>query len=97
MVFDSDGAWREHVTKTFGLFFNEVKKVKTNNSCAFQVHISPLGRSWTLAELKSISLAILHFEQAFLALIPKSRWEHNGQIRLNSENKTLENLSREER
>lgn len=47
--------------------------VKTNKSCGTHIHLSPLGRSWTLEELKSIAIAINHFESAFEVLLPMTR------------------------
>lgn len=47
--------------------------IRSNRSCGFHIHLSPLGGGWTLNELKGIAIGIIHFEQAFEAMIPETR------------------------
>lgn len=48
--------------------------ITTNDTCGFHVHLSPGdGREWPVEELRSISFAILYFDEAILALLPEHR------------------------
>jgi hypothetical protein len=48
--------------------------IKTNKTCGFHVHMSPYnGEPWSVQELRSICFAIIYFEEAILALLPRSR------------------------
>lgn len=51
-----------------------VCRFESNQSCGFHVHLSPAGRSWQVAEVQNICIAILHFETAFGAILPAFRW-----------------------
>ncbi|KAK7707092.1 hypothetical protein SLS64_007301 [Diaporthe eres] len=66
-------------------------------SCGFHIHLSPMGGDWTLDELKGISIGIIHFEQAFEAMIPETR-RGNQFIRSNRffGNEQLKNLKHSE-
>ncbi|KAH8904963.1 hypothetical protein BR93DRAFT_939020 [Coniochaeta sp. PMI_546] len=87
MTFDDAGAWRTHVSTVFELI-NEQCRLKSNHTCGFHVHISVADRMWELAELKSLSIAILHFEEAFTDLLPDHRTKSSFCGR-NSENNEL--------
>lgn len=47
--------------------------IRSNRSCGFHIHLSPMGGEWTLNELNGISIGIIHFERAFEAMIPETR------------------------
>ena len=67
--------WRGEVKDKF-CYIESMCTIKTNKTCGFHVHLSPGdGREWTVDELRSICFAILYFEAAFLALMPKERRE----------------------
>ncbi|OIW25945.1 hypothetical protein CONLIGDRAFT_647676 [Coniochaeta ligniaria NRRL 30616] len=70
---DSDGAWCQQIRE----IFNHIKaqcKITTNETCGFHVHLSPgSGQPWSLEELRSISFAIIYFDEAILALLPQHR------------------------
>lgn len=91
MTFDDAGAWRTHVSTVFELI-NDQCRFESNYTCGFHVHLSVADRMWELAELKSLSIAILHFEKAFTDLLPNHRSESTF-CEWNSENYTLRDLA----
>lgn len=68
----SQNRWRLEITDLFK-HIGSLCAFQTNRSCGFHVHLSPIGGSWSLSELQGISVAIIHFECAFEALIPETR------------------------
>ncbi|KAK2607014.1 hypothetical protein N8I77_005726 [Diaporthe amygdali] len=66
------GGWRSEINDMFK-YLNTLCAVRSNRSCSFHVHLSPIGSSWSLKELQGISIAVIHFECAFEALIPETR------------------------
>jgi hypothetical protein len=71
--------------------------LSTNETCGFHVHMSPGNdEPWSVAELGSISFAIIHFEEAVLALLPEHR---RNNMRLGSnfvDNKQFSGLTKNE-
>ncbi|KAH8904964.1 hypothetical protein BR93DRAFT_939021 [Coniochaeta sp. PMI_546] len=74
LTFDEQGQWRQQVKDIFAHLQAKCERIETNKSCGFHVHLSPGdGFKWDLDELKRVCIAVLYFEDAFLALIPESR------------------------
>lgn len=70
---DSGGAWRRQIRDVFAHMETKCT-LQTNETCGFHVHVSPgSGKPWSVAELRSISFAILYFDEAMLALLPEPR------------------------
>lgn len=85
LTFDSSGKWREDIRKAFRSV-EDIADIHINFSCGTHVHISPGdGRNWTLAELKEIYNAAIHFEDAFRQLVPPSRRD-NFSCKSNAQN-----------
>ncbi|KAI3394575.1 hypothetical protein diail_2566 [Diaporthe ilicicola] len=64
--------WRTEINHMFKAI-NSLCAIRSNRSCGFHVHLSPIGSGWSLQELKGIATAVIHFECAFEVLIPETR------------------------
>ncbi|OIW34292.1 hypothetical protein CONLIGDRAFT_675288 [Coniochaeta ligniaria NRRL 30616] len=95
LSFDDSGAWRTHVSTVFDLF-NEQCRIKPNENCGFHVHLSLADRVWQLDELKQICIAILHFDQAFIGLLPARR-RKSRYCKSNYHNSAMKKLTPDER
>lgn len=90
------GRWRHEIIDMFK-YLDTLCAIRSNRSCGFHIHLSPMGDDWTLDELKGISTGIIHFEQAFEAMVPETR-RGNQFIRSNRffGNEQLKNLRHSE-
>ena len=66
-----DGEWMGQIMALFQNL-NRLCSIKTNRSCGFHVHVSPVD-DWNLETVKALSRAIIYFEPAFEAILPVER------------------------
>ncbi|KAF7508046.1 hypothetical protein GJ744_009628 [Endocarpon pusillum] len=64
-------AWRAHVIKTWG-YLDKHYKILGDDRCSTHIHVSMIPK-YNLADLKHIASTIIHFEEAFEALMPDHR------------------------
>jgi Putative amidoligase enzyme len=67
--------WRDNIEKTWA-FFRKNFTIDSSPSCGTYIKIA-LYKRFTLKQLKLIAQAVIHFEPAFLDLMPSyRRWSH---------------------
>jgi hypothetical protein len=75
--------WEKELT-LFWAAIRKVFKVMENYSCGSHIHVAPVGRKYTLAELKTIAFAIVTHEHFVKSMLPSARRD-NRYCNLNSE------------
>jgi hypothetical protein len=68
----TDENWEEHI-KLFWEAMTKVFKVVKDTSCGSHIHVAPIGRRWTLEELKKIAFAVCIYETYVCAVLPSER------------------------
>ncbi|KAF2966741.1 hypothetical protein GQX73_g6834 [Xylaria multiplex] len=66
-----NSSWRAAIQKTWG-FLEENYKVTADETCSTHVHMSIVG-DYSVIQVKRLAQAIIHFEPAFEALLPRDQ------------------------
>ena len=66
-----DGEWMGQIRALFHNL-NRLCSIKTNRSCGFHVHFSPVD-GWNLERVKALGRAIIYFEPSFEEILPVER------------------------
>lgn len=68
----TDENWEEQI-KLFWEAMTKVFKIQQDTSCGSHIHVAPIGRKWTLDELKKIAFAVCIYESYVCAVLPSER------------------------
>ena len=71
----TDENWKEHI-KLFREAMAKVFKVQKDTSCGSHVYVAPIGRKWTLDELKKIAFAVCIYKSYVYNILPSERREN---------------------
>jgi len=75
IILNNNGVhWKAQVRKFWDFFQHFSTEIQTNDTCGTHVHISlSESTSWSLGNLKRLSMAIIWFEPAIEVILPKQR------------------------
>ena len=68
----TDENWEEHI-KPFWEAMTKVFQAQKDMSCGSHIHVGPIGRKWTLDELKKIAFAVCIYESYVCNILPSER------------------------
>ena len=69
----TDENWEEHIKLFWEAMSKVFKPVEKDISCGSHIHVAPIGRRWTLDELKKIAFAVCIYETYVCAVLPSER------------------------
>jgi hypothetical protein len=75
-------AW-EHKIKLFWEALRSEFEVQKDPLCGSHIHIAPIGRKYTLGEVKQIAFAVCYYEPYVVSILPRERRD-NGYCLRNS-------------
>ena len=71
----SDEDWEKEI-KLFWEAMDRIFTVQKNTTCGSHVHVAPIGRPYTLEEVKRIAFACCIYEPYVVSLLPTDRRDH---------------------
>jgi hypothetical protein len=71
----SDEDWEKEI-ELFWKAMDRTFMVQKNTTCGSHIHVAPIGRPYTLREVKSIAFACCFYEPYVVSLLPTERRDH---------------------